>query len=333
MTTKETDAQTVATRPRRSIAGIRTYGTIIGMVLVVAALGVARPTFLGPQNLLAVGVDATVLIVVSVGLSLVMSMRGIDLSIAATADVAGYLAATMLLSGSGTLAAVFAALAVGLFVGLVNGLLAGYFGVPAIVATLGVNLLLTTAALVISSNGTPQQLFTAPSELVSGFLTLGTGSVGPVRVLLIVAVLVVFGTWFASRRTVWGRQIDLVEASARAAFLAGIPVRAVFAAGFVASGLLAALAGLMLVARTGVALPGMSQALLLEAFTAVYLGSIASPSGRISVIWTVIGVVFVSLLANGLTLLGLGAPWLYGLNGALILIALALGALRREEKH
>ena len=143
----------VTTRRRPKILS---YGTVIGMVVVVLAVGAIKPSFLGLPNLQAVLVEATVLAVLAVGLSIVMSMKGIDLSIAVTADVAGYIAAKTLLEGNGIGAALFAALAVGLVVGLVNGVLAGFLGVPAIVATLGVNLLLSAVGLVISDNGTPQ---------------------------------------------------------------------------------------------------------------------------------------------------------------------------------
>lgn len=310
----------------------RGYSVLAGMILVLVVITIARPLFIDPRNLEAVAVDATVLIVLAVGLSLVMSMRGIDLSIAITADVVGYVVADLVLDGTGTVVAVLIGLAVALVVGLLNGVLAGYLGVPAIVATLGVNLLLTAAALVISDNGTPQQLFTAPLELVRGILVFGSDSWGPFRLLVLTAVVVVVIAWFATRRTVWGRRIDLVDANARAAFLSAVPTRAVFASGFVACALLAGLAGIMLTARTGLAVPGSAQPFLLDAFTAVYLGSIASPAGRVRVLWSVVGAVFVSLLANGLILLGLGAEWRYGLNGALILLALALGSVRRRAR-
>lgn len=321
---------TTTARPTR-LAGLRPYATVAGMVLVVIGIAIARPLFIDPRNLAAVAVDATVLVVLAVGLSVVMRMKGLDLSIAATADLAGYLAARALLEGQGIVFAVALALAVGLAVGVLNGALAGYLGVPAIVATLGVNLLLTGAALLVSDNGTPQQLFTAPIDLVRPFLVFGSDSWGPVRLLVLLAVLIVVILWFATTRTVWGRQAELVDSSARAATLAGVPVRATFASGFVVCGVLAAVGGLMLTARTGLAVPGSAQPFLLDAFTAVYLGATASPRGRIGILWTVLGAVFVSLLANGLVLLGLGAPWRYGLNGALILLALALGVLRRRS--
>jgi ribose/xylose/arabinose/galactoside ABC-type transport system permease subunit len=317
-------------RPSARLDTLRSYSTLLGMIVVVVGIAVARPLFVDPRNLAAVAVDATVLVVLAVGLSVLMSMKGLDLSIAATADLAGYLAARALLDGLGTPAAVLIALAVGLTVGVAAGVLSGYLGVPAIVATLGLNLLLTAIGLVVSDNGTPQQLFTAPIDLVRPVLVFGSDSWGPFRLLLIAAVVVVVVTWFATTRTTWGRRIELVNAGARAAVLAGTPVRATFASGFVLCGLLAGVGGLMLTARTGLAVPGSAQPFLLDAFTAVYLGATASPRGRISVLWTVLGAVFVTLLANGLVLLGLGAPWRYGLNGALILLALALGVLRRR---
>lgn len=317
--------------PARSrFAVLTSYATLIGMAAVILGIGLARPRYLSGANLQAVVVEATVLIVLAVGMGLIMSMKGIDLSTTATADLAGYLAAVVLLSGAGVPAAIGVALAIGLAAGLVNGALAGYLGVPAIVASLGVKLLLTAIALVVSGNGMPKQLFTASPDLVGSFLSLGSGSFGPVRHLVLLTLAVVVVAWFATRRTVWGRQIDLVDSSARAGYLSGIPVRATFASGFLASGLLAAVAGLMLTARTGVVVPGSAEPLLLSAFTAVYLGSVASPRGRITVLWTVVGALFVTMLANGLTLLGLGAPWRMGLNGALILLALALGTLRRR---
>lgn len=334
-TTNVGDRKGSAPPVRRRIAGpAARYGTVAGMLLVILVLGVLRPGFLGFANIQAVLVDATVLTVLAVGLSLVMAMKGVDLSIAVTADLAGYLAAKAVLEGHGLVVAVLIGLAVGIAVGAANGLLAGFLGVPAIVGTLSVSLLLTACALVVSDNGTPQQLFTAPATLVGGFLAIGTGSVGPIRILLIITAFVVLAAWFASRRTVWGRNVDLVESSSRAAFLAGVPIRVTFAAGFVACSVLAAIAGIMLTARTGVVVPGTATPFLLDAFTAVYLGSIASRRGRISVLWTVVGAVFVAFLANGLTLLGLGAPWRFGLNGVLILVALALGALRnRRTSH
>jgi ribose/xylose/arabinose/galactoside ABC-type transport system permease subunit len=332
--TKTTDSHELARSSGTGGAswrGLAAYITVAGMILVLAGITVAKPQFLSVSNIDTILVDTTVLLVLAIGLTLVMSMKGIDLSVAATADLTGYVAAILLASGRGVVFALAAALIIGIVAGAVNGVLSGYLGVPAIVSTLGTNLLLTAVALVVSNNMTPIQLFTSSDAHVAAFLAIGNGSLGPVRYLVLIALVITAIAWFFTKRTVWGRRVDLIESNARAAFLAGVPVRATFAIGFVASGALAAIAGIMLTARTGVAVPGNATSLLLSAFTAVYLGSVASPKGRISVLWTVVGVLFVSALSNGLILLGFGAPWRTGLNGLLILLALALSALRRHQ--
>lgn len=323
---------TVASSAPSRLERVRPFATLGGMLTILVIIAIIKPLFVNLNNLEAVLVDATVLSVLAVGLSVVMRMKGLDLSIAATADLAGYLAAKALLEGHGMLIAVLIGVAVGLAVGLLNGVLSGYLGVPAIVSTLGTNLLVTAIVLVVSNNGTPQQLFTAPIGLVKPFLTFGSDSWGPFRLLLLLAVLIAVLAWVATSRTAWGRAGELLDSNARAATLSGLPVRAVFASGFVVCGLLAGVGGLMLTARTGLAVPGSAQPFLLDAFTAVYLGATASPRGRIGVAWAVLGAVFVSLLANALVLLGLGASWRYGLNGALILLALGLGILRRRAR-
>lgn len=311
---------------------LASVSVLLGMLAVVIAIAVARPLFLTFGNLAEIAVDATVLVVLAVGLSLVMSMRGIDLSIVAVADLSGYVTASLLLSGTSFPLAILAGLLAAVVVGAVNGALAGYLGVPAIVATLGVNLSVTAVSLQISDNATPQQLFTAPLDLVKAMLVFGSDSWGPFRLLVLTAVVVVVVCWFATRKTVWGRRVDLVNSNARAAHMAAVPTRATFATGFVLSALLAGIGGIMLTARTGLAVPGSAEPFLLEAFSSVYLGSIAAPAGRITVLWTVVGAVFVSMLANGLVLLGLGAEWRYGLNGLLILVALSLGVLRKRAR-
>ena len=97
------------------------------------------------------------------------------------------------------------------------------------------------------------------------------------------------------------------------------------------SGVLAAVAGVAMASRTGIAVPRGAEPYLLDAFAACYLGTLASRTGGMSVPGTVIGALFVSFLSNGLTILGLGAASRFALNGLFILLAMAVGALRRPH--
>jgi ribose/xylose/arabinose/galactoside ABC-type transport system permease subunit len=312
------------------VGRLLSFSTLIGMLAVLVVIQTMRPAFFSWANLNGVLIQSSVLVVLAVGLAVVMAMRGLDLSIAQVADLAGYVAAMLVLSGASLLVVITVALLIGLVAGAFNGLLSAYLGVPAIVSTLGTSFILQAVELVVSSNGKPQQLFAAPGGSAANFLLIGEGRLNGVPLLIIIAIVVAAVLWLVTRRTVMGRYAEALEMNAKAAYLAGVPTRRIFWAGFAISGTVAALAGVLLTSRSGIAAPGGVQPYLLDAFTAVYLGAMASPRPLVRVAWTVVGAVFVSLLANGLTLLGLGAPYRYGLNGLLILLALALGVTRRR---
>lgn len=311
---------------------LKRYIALLGMIAVVVMIAAIKPALISPNNVQTIVVQAAVLCVLAVGLACAMSMKAIDLSVAACADLLGYIAAMLVIGHVPLLVAILICTLIAVAIGLFNGVMSGYLGVPAIVATLAMNLLLTAVLLVISNNGAPIQLFTRGSDpYVRSLLMIGNGFVGPISLLVILTIVIVLVMWFMTSKTSWGRRIDLLESNAKAAYLSGVPTRFVFMSGFVVSAVIAGFAGIMLASRTGVAVPGNATPMLLEAFTAVYVGAIVCPSGRIRVVWTVVGALFVTVLANGLTLLGLGAEWRTGLNGLLIIGALAISAVKRRQ--
>jgi ribose/xylose/arabinose/galactoside ABC-type transport system permease subunit len=122
--------------------------------------------------------------------------------------------------------------------------------------------------------------------------------------------------------------MDAVGGNVKAAFFSGVNVKKVFAGGFVISGILSALSGITLSSWTGIAAPRGAESYLLEAFVSVYLGTVTTKRGQITVLGTLIGALFVGVLNNLLTLLGLGAAERGILNGAFVLLAMAIGAFR-----
>jgi len=132
-------------------------------------------------------------------------------------------------------------------------------------------------------------------------------------------------------RSTLGRYFDAIGGNARAAFLAGVRRRLVFAAAFLISGLTAAFAGMVLTSRAALAAPGAFEPYLLDAFVAVYLGSLLVRSGKINVLGAAIGSVFVGLIANGLTLMGAGVSVRYIAYGVIVLVAMTVGSFRRQS--
>lgn len=310
---------------------LRDYGLLVAMLAALLLLGLVKPAILSIGNLSSVVDQSAAMVIMSVGLALVMMQRGVDLSVAQVADTAGVLAAMFLLRDQPILLVFVLPMLFALIVGVANGFLMAYVGVPAIIGTLGMMFIVRSIELVMSSGRQAQVLFTLPASRSDPFFFVGQASIGPVSVSVILAIIVVIGAHLLTSSTTLGRYIAAVGGNVRAAFLAGVSHRLVFATGFVLSACLAGIAGIMLASRAGMAQPGAFEPYLLNCFVAVFLGSAIAPNGRVNVVGTAIGALFVGLIGNALTLMGLGVPYRYGVYGAIILMAVAIGVIRRER--
>jgi len=327
--------QSLAT-PKRSSDGslleqLRAYGPAIGMIAVLATFAILKPAFISPANIGNVLHQSVILIVMSFGLAIVMAMRGVDLSIAQIADAAGLIAAVLMLQREPLWVVLLVPILFGLLAGLVNGLLTAYAGIPAIIATLGMMFMIRSGELLMTNGAEPQILFTLPGGLTRDFFFIGQGSIGPISVLVLLGLVVFILMMVVTRLTTFARRARAVGGNSWAAYLAGVNIRAVFAGGFVFAGLLSSIAGVALVSRTSIAMPRGAESYLLDTFAAVYLGTLLSRRAEITIWGTLIGGLFITFLGNGLTLLGLGAPYRYALNGGFILLAMAIGALKRNQ--
>lgn len=316
---------------RYGIDLLRTYGALIGMLLILLIFQLIKPTFLTAANVQNVLRQSTILIIVALGMTVPMTLRGVDLSIAQVVDATGLMAAALIVHGQPLWLAFVGPIILALLIGSVNAVIMAYLGIPAIIGTLGMMFIVRSGELIYSRGSEPQILFTLPPKVTKDFFFLGQESVGPIPALIILAVVLFLIAHGLMTRTAFGRYARAVGSNVRAARLAGINVRRVFGAGFIFSSLMAAVAGIAMVSRTGIAAPRGAESYLLDTFAAVYLGTLASPRGNMSMVGSLIGALFVAFLSNGLTLMGLGAPYRYALNGAFILLAMAIGALRQNN--
>ncbi|MDQ0392488.1 ABC transporter permease [Labrys monachus] len=314
-----------------AIEFLRNYGALIGMVAVFLLIGFMKPSFLHAANISNVLRQSTILVIISLGLTVVMVMRGVDLSIAQITDAAAIMAAGLLIHGEPAWVAFLAPVALGAVLGGINGVLMAYLGIPAIIGSLGMMFVIRSGELIYTHGSEPQILFTLPKAVTEGFLFLGKQTIGPVPALVILAAAMALLAYALMALTPFGRQAKAVGSNVRAAYLAGIDIRLVFGAGFVVSGLMAAVAGVAMASRTGIAVPRGAEPYLLDAFAAAYLGTLASRTGAMTIPGTLIGALFVAFLGNGLTMLGFSAPYRYAFNGGFILLAMAVGALRRMK--
>lgn len=319
-------------RKNRLVNFLRAYGALLGMVLVLVVFQIVDRRFFNPRNILGVLNSSTLLILLSLGIMMTMSVRGIDLSVAQVADGSGVIVAMLILAGFSIPLAVAIAVSFGLFVGIINCTVISYLGVPAIIGTLGMMFIIRSIELSLTNGAQPQILFTLLPKRIGKFFFIGQGHFGPVTMLMILCAVFVVLLYFIKERSILGRHMDAVQGNVHAAGLSSINVRRVFGSSFIISSTLCAIVGVMLVARSGNAVPRGVETYLTDCFVAVYLGTLLSKSRRFNVIGTVVGALFVGFLSNFFTLIGFGAAFKNLFNGIFIILAVALSVLQGARK-
>ncbi|MFQ3566598.1 MAG: ABC transporter permease [Aggregatilineales bacterium] len=329
-------------RPRRATGRanggriLRRFGTLFGFLIVVSVFWSQRPeTFMTVRNWLNITQQVSILGVVAFTMTVVMSLGDFDLSVGAMASLAGIVAALLFRDGQAVWIGVGAALGVGLLGGLVNGLLVSYVGISPFVATLGMLTLFSGVAFYISSGTTifGRAIPSEFSDFARGGIPLGEISGQSVTIpnLTLLALLVLVVVWVLMEQTTFGRRLYAIGGNREAARLAGVRVRRLRLVAFMITGMGAATAGLMLVSRLASANPTQGDGLMLNAIAAVFLGMTMSEEGEPHVSGTLVGVLILGVLANGLTQMQVDSYIQQILTGAIIILAVMLSSITRRN--
>ena len=316
----------------RRRALIQEYGIFIAFLILVVVLAASNQFFLTPGNISNILLQTSINGVLAIGMTFVILTRGIDLSVGSVVALAGMISASFVTaSASATVPGgpypMIVALVVGILVGIASGSIGGVIvsrvAVPAFVATLGM-LSAARGLTLIYGGGRP-----VPS-LTPAFRWIGTGNLFGIP-LPVVILLIVFGvSWFVLTRTRFGRYIYAVGGNPHAAKTSGINVVRIRFLVYVISGALSGLAGMLLSARTGSALPQAGIAYELDAIAAVVIGGTSLSGGIGRVTGTLIGALIIGVMNNGLDLLGIESYYQQILKGALIVGAVMLDQKRNQ---
>lgn len=312
---------------------LRRYGTLIGFALIVLFFWARLPdTFMTSRNWLNITQQLSMLTVVAAGMTIVMVMGDFDLSVGSMASLSGIVAAVLFVAGYPIWAAVGIALLVGLAGGLFNGAMVSLVGILPFVATLATLTIFSGAAFVVSGGKTISGR--AIPEEFGNFARDGI-ALGPVTLpnLTIVAVVVVALVWVLLEQTTFGRRLYAIGGNIEAAYLSGVPVRRLKLAAFALTGLSAAGAGLLYASRVASANPTQGSGLMLNAIAAVFLGMTMSEQGEPRILATVVGVLILGVLDNGLTQLSIDSYVRQILVGAIIVVAVAASSITRVGRR
>lgn len=309
-------------RPMRQRPRVPEFAALaVFLVAEIVFFWIRSPFFFSVDNWLNILTNVAVIGVIAAPATMLLIAGQFDLSVGSGAAFTGVVMAYMATqAGLPLVPAALVAIAAGLGLGTLNGFL---------VTVVGVNALITTLGTLAMMRGLAQVIADGQTILLSGFGFLGTSRPFlniPVPVMILVLVVAVF--WFVMRYTVYGRSMYAIGANPAAARLTGVRSRRLIFVGFLTSGLIVALGGLILVSQVGAATPTAALGLELSVVTAVILGGASLAGGRGTVIGTTLGVLIIGVLNNGLILLNVDPFWQEVARGALLIAAVSFDQLR-----
>ncbi len=295
---------------------------LLGFLIVIWSITAAlSPRFLSPRNLSDILVQAAPLGFVVIGQTIVIIVRGLDLSVASIMATAAVLSTGL----DDSAPVIFlVGLLLGAGVGAVNGYLVAFRQVTPFLATLATMIVLQGIRFAYTK-GAPG------GSLPETFRWLATGDVGGVPVVLIALALTAFAVHWMLERTVLGRRLKLYGDNPGAARMTGAPVRVLLAAAFVISGTLAAAAGLFLVGYVGIVDNWTGRGYELDSIAAAVIGGAALSGGKGNVPSVLLATLVLVSLFNIVVILGLSIEWQLVIKGALIILA-ATVYLRRSAR-
>ena len=316
------------------IRALQSYGTLIGFGTIVAVFAILLPqTFLTAQNLINISQQISMLAVVAFAMTIVMVMTDYDLSVGSMASLAGIIAAALFAAGYSLSVGIAAALLTGIVGGMLNGVLVSVLGILPFVATLGTLTVFSGAAFYIAGGKTfyGQDIPKSFSDFARGGLALDGMGLASVKLpfLTLTAVAVLALVWVVLEQTAYGRKLYAIGGNREAAHLAGIKVRSLRLSAFALTGFGAATGGLMYASRVASANPTQGSGLMLDAIAAVFLGMTMSREGEPRVLATLVGVMILGILDNGLTQLRIDSYIRDMLVGTIIIIAVAIPSVTK----
>jgi ribose transport system permease protein len=295
---------------------------LIALLIMAGVLALLAPQFFTSSNLLDIGRQASVLVIVACGMTMVILSGNIDLSVGSAIALCSVLGAS-LATNVGLDAPVTVAIMIGsgALIGGLKGALIAWGGINSFIVTLGMMTVLRGFALTFTG-GYPI------SGVPDAVRFLGFGVVGGIPMPLIVAAAVFVLAALLLSKTVLGRHIYAIGSNETSCHIAGVPVAMTKLMVFVVSGALCGLAAVVLLGRLGAGLPTAAQGMELDAIAAVILGGSSLFGGRGSVFGTLFGALILACLQNGLNLMGVNSFIIQILSGIIIILAVLLDRFR-----
>lgn len=297
------------------------FTLFIAYLVMLLFFTIASPYFFNMRNFLNIGLYSSIVGTSAVGMTLVLLSGGIDVSVGAIMGLVGVAMGMMLQANYPMPLVVLSGLIMGTFCGLVNGLIITKLRINALIATLSTMAIFRGLAFVVC--GGLSVLITSVD-----FRWFGRGYLLniPVSLIIMIVFFIIFG--YILKNTKFGRRIYATGGNPRASYLSGINIRRIRIWVFTISGFTAGLGGLLMASQTGSGLPQAGQGMELDVIAAVVLGGTSLAGGRGKIIGTLLGVLMMSTLSNGMILMNVPSFYQQIAKGCVLLLAVMVDTIR-----
>ncbi|SFJ79754.1 simple sugar transport system permease protein [Paenibacillus sp. UNC496MF] len=315
------------------------YGAIIFIGVVLLFFSLYNEYFFTYNNLADILRSISIVTFVAIGVTISLTVDGFDLSVGSTVSLATVLSATLMVWFQLPLVLVIVIpLLFGAIVGLINAFLIVKIRIPDLLATLAVMYIVSgvhktyTKGYSIYSNMQMQDGTKAPGVMTKEFLWIGQGKLLGVPFPVVLMIIAVVAAHLFFKYTRLGRQMIMMGGNEEAARLSGLRVKRVRTYAYVASGVLAAIGGILFAARVGNGQVDAGSPMLMEAVAAVFVGYSVFGAGRPNIIGTFFGAVLIGVLVNGMTMLNVEYYTTDIIKGAVLVLALAVTFIHLTRK-
>ncbi len=310
----------------RSLLQSSEFVVFLGLLAVAAFFAANTPVFLTRFNLLNVLLQSSIQGIVAIGMTFVILTAGIDLSVGSVVALAGVIMALLLHAGVPVWAVLVLNLAFGAAVGAFHAFSITRIGMAPFIVTLATMAMARGLTMVLSDGKT---IFNFPPS----FEFFGAGQIGPISVAVILFLAYALLAELLLRGTVLGRNIYAVGSNPKAAALSGIYTNRVLYFVYIVSGVSCALAGLVLTGRLDSAMPTAAMGYELDAIAAVIIGGASLMGGKGTILGTIIGVLLIGVINNGMNLMNVPPFWQSFLKGAVIFLAVMIDSLKNRQRE
>lgn len=323
-------AQAAATSgQRRSLRLPEEIGVIVALAVLVLFIGVLRPKFVEPNNLISLFSNTTFYGMIALGMVFLLAIREIDLSVGWMFNFSAVVAASLMVAGFEPWLAALAGIIFGALLGFFNGLLAVGLRLQTIIVTLGTYSMFRGLALVVN-----RARSVVPPDDSGSFFTFATYKIGGVvPVVAIVFITLAVALHLLLHRTRFGYRVQAIGSNPEAARLAGIPIARVRMQTLILMGAICGLSGVLFVGFRGSIDPNSGQDYALVVIAAAIIGGTPLSGGWGTILGAVIGVVIIAVISSGIIFFGIDATWSTFVTGAVIVLAVVLDQVIKRQRQ